>query len=89
MSDSKNQSQSLLPSLFDTVLVIGILALVGTVIFNTIRINSLNKEAEKTVAQLCWITEMVFGAPDTSMTLMEACYGLRDEIFESWEALKQ
>jgi len=30
---------------------------------------------------------MVFGPPDTSMTLMEACYGLRDEIFESWEAL--
>ncbi len=88
MSDQKNQSRSLLPSLFDTVLVIGILALVGIVIFNTVRINSLNKEAEKTVAQLCWMTQMVFGPPDTSLTQMEACNNLRNEIYESWEALK-
>jgi|TARA_B110000263_G_scaffold238220_1_gene239249 hypothetical protein len=88
MSDSKDQPQAPVISFFDIMLSIGMLVLVGTVIFNTIRVNSMKKEAEKTVAQLCWITEMVFGAPDTSMTLMEACYGLRDNIFESWEALK-
>jgi len=88
MSDSKNQPQAPAISFFDITLSIGLLILVGTVVFNTIRINSINKEAEKTVAQLCWMTQMVFGVPDTSMTLMEACYGLRDEIFESWGALK-
>ena len=88
MSDSKNQPQSSLPSFLDMMLAMGVLLIVFTLVFNTIRISSINKEAEKTMAHLCWMTQMVFGVPDTSMTLMEACYGLRDEIFESWGALK-
>lgn len=88
MSDSKDQPQAPAVSLFDIMLSVGILVLVGTVIFNTIRVNSMKKEAEKTFAHMCWMTQMVFGVPDTSLTQIEACYNLRDEIYNGWEALK-
>ena len=87
MSDSKDQPQAPAVSLFDIMLSVGILVLVGTVIFNTIRVNSMKKEAEKTFAHICWMTQMVFGVADTAMNPIETCYNLRDEIYNGWEAL--
>ena len=47
----------------------------------------MKKEAEKTFAHICWMTQMVFGVADTAMNPIETCYNLRDEIYNGWEAL--
>ena len=83
MSDSKNQTA--LPSLVDATIILVALGLITMVIFNTIRINSLKKEADLTMPHVCFLTEMVFG-PVPPEAKVEACNTLREKLQESWEA---
>ena len=70
--------------MLDVVAVALVLALIGAVIWNTVRLSSVVDSTERNRAHLCWMTETIFGNPEEGTH--RACEELQRRLLEAWQA---
>lgn len=75
----KHQQESTV--LWDTVIVVVILATVAATVFNTVRTVSLADTVAKQQKHLCWMTETLYGPPGDTDT-DKACLALQGRLLE-------
>ena len=72
------------PAIATVILGVLILAMLGSLVWCVMQIQQLEKEVQKSEAQLCFISELLLGSAQPERR-HEVCTMLRNELHEEWQ----
>ena len=72
------------PAIATVILGVLILVMLGSLVWSVMQIQQLEKEVQKSEAQLCFISELLLGSAQPERR-HEVCTRLRNELHEEWQ----